>query len=127
MRSSIERLADEAPVPHPDSWPARQPPFLAYDRVCKALEAEANATARAVVKMRARAFALKPRDLDAIAKGMFNLSPRDLVTSLRQIGAVMKMRRGGFGGEVLVVNLRGAMLYARYSRAKAHQIAGRAA
>jgi hypothetical protein len=28
-RSSIERLADDAPVPHHDSWPARQPPSVA--------------------------------------------------------------------------------------------------
>lgn len=27
-RSSIARLADDAPVPHPDSWPSREPPSV---------------------------------------------------------------------------------------------------
>lgn len=120
-RTSIARLADDAPVPHTDSWPARRPPSPAYARACKAIEAEARATGRAVIKMRARAYALRPRDLDAIADGLFNLCPRDLVAALRQINAVgvMRGRRWfGFGGEVQAINLRGAMLYARYARAK---------
>jgi len=135
-RTSIARLADDAPVPRPESWVARKVPGTKWVEIRKpyidespamlcahaALEAEASATARAVIKMRARAYALLPRDLDTIAEGLFNLSPRDLVTALRQINAVTFMRSNTrFGSEVLHINLRGAMLYARYLRAKARR------
>jgi hypothetical protein len=40
-RSSIERLADDTPVPHPDSWPARRPPSPATAALHTALEAQA--------------------------------------------------------------------------------------
>jgi hypothetical protein len=126
-RPSIERLADEAPVPSATSWPVRRPPSPATAAVHAALEAQARKTARAMIKERARAYALRPRELDAIAEGLFKLFPCDLVTSLSQINAVALIRGTrwfGFGGEVPAINLRGAMLYARYSRAKAHQIAG---
>lgn len=124
-RSSIERLAGEAPVPHVNSWPARKPPSLAYAAACRALEIEAARTARAVIKARARIYALEPRQLDAIAEGLFACSPRDLVTALKQISVVVTMRRRwvGFGGEIQAINLKGSMLYARYARAKANQIA----
>jgi hypothetical protein len=112
------RLADDAPVPHPDSWPARNPPSVAYDATCDAVRAQAARTARRVIKERARAYALRPRDLDAI-------SPASLVRAITQVGDPEWRRWFGFGGEIPALNLRGAMLYARYARAKAHQIARR--
>jgi hypothetical protein len=45
MRTSIERLADDAPVPHADSWPARQPPSPAMASAHAALEAQAKKSA----------------------------------------------------------------------------------
>jgi hypothetical protein len=129
-RPSIERLADCAPVASPESWPARKPPAIAstfgtaYDQTCAELKAQAARTVRRVVKDRARAYALRPRDLEAIGDGMISLSPRDLVTVLSQLNAVATMRGSrwfGFGGEVQALNLCGARLYARYSRAKARQ------
>jgi hypothetical protein len=127
-RSSIERLADEAPVPSATSWPSRRPPSPATAAVHAALEAQARKTARTMIKMRARAYALRPRELDAIAEGLFNLFPSDLVTSLSQISAVAFMRGSrsfGFGGEVPAINLRGAALYARFARATANQLSRR--
>ena len=69
----------------------------------------------------ARAYEQWPRDLDAIALGLFGLSPRNLVVGLsllRGVSHATKARWFGFGGEVPAFNLRAAMLYARYSRAK---------
>ena len=93
-------------------------------RVHAAIEAEAIATARAVVKYRARMYALQPRQLDTITDDLSSLPPRILVASL----SVIKMYPHRLdGAEVSSTNLRGAMLYARYLRAKERQIARRAA
>jgi hypothetical protein len=133
-RTSIARLADDAPIPRPESWVARHPAGIHYiddtpvmNAAHAAIKAEARATARAAIKMRARAYALRPRDLDAVAYGLFNLRPNDLVRSLKTLFGIQPIRRAGIGGEVPAINLRGAMLYARYYRAKARQLAGRAA
>jgi len=147
-RTSIERLADDAPVSHPDSWPAKQPPqteaakdrafgeafqartYRARDACRAALEAQAGRSARAIIKDRARAYAIKPRTLDSIAEGLFTCSPRDLVLALKAINAVATMRGQrwmGIGGEIMAINLKGARLYARWSRRVARRIAMRAA
>ena len=150
-RSSIARLADDAPVPHPDdrasimtprhsifdildnspipaatSWPARTPPSPARTAIGAAIEAQARKTARTAIKSRARAYALRPRELDAIAKELCGLPPKHLVTALAYIARnpMNRVRHFGFGGEVPAINLRAGMLYARYLRAKAHQISG---
>jgi hypothetical protein len=126
-RTSIARLADDAPVPHPDSWPARNPPSVTYDTASAAFRAQAKRTVHSYIKDRAREYALRPRDLDAIAGGLSRLSPKNLIISLWPWPVQpMPMRYFGFGGEVQALNLRGAMLFARYARAKAHQIARRA-
>lgn len=46
-RSSIERLCDDAPVPHADSWPSPwcRPPSPASAAICAALEVGAKVTA----------------------------------------------------------------------------------
>jgi hypothetical protein len=100
----------------------------AHDAAYAALEAQAALTIRRVVKDRARAYALRPRDLDAIAEGLSELSPWRLVQRLTNpLWVPGAYRWLGFGGEVQAINLRGAMLYARYSRAKKRQIARRTA
>jgi hypothetical protein len=134
-RTSIARLADCAPIPHPESWAGREAPRIAYiddtpvmNAAHAAVKAEADATARAVIKIRARLYALHPSELDAVEIGLSSFTPRQLVDRLRQIERDPTLRRWyGFGGEIPAINLRGAMLYARYLRAKAHQVARRAA
>jgi hypothetical protein len=103
----------------------RERDMPAYRAVHAAIEAEARATARAMIKNRARAYALRPRELDAIIGGISKDTPRNLVAILSVIIGVTKIRHRhfGFGGEIPAINLRGALLYARCSRAKAHQIA----
>ena len=88
----------------------------AFDAACDELKAQAARTVRRVIKDRARAYALRPRDLEALADGLIDLSPRDLTTALSLIGAVYKMRG------LAAINLPGALLYARYLRAKARKI-----
>jgi hypothetical protein len=141
-RPSISRLADDAPVASADSWPARPAPYLhssrakskAMERACAALQAQAARTARALIKDRARAYALSPRELDAISPDLSSWRPWLLVERLKFLMIPPSVppsvlphhyRHFGFGGEVPAINLRGAMLYSRYARAKAHQIAGR--
>lgn len=130
-RHSIFDRLDNSPAPSLASWPARRPPSLTMVRARAELEAQAIRTARAVIKGRARAYALKPRDLDAIAQGLFNLSPRDLVVCLGRLIGIMRIskqpRWAGFGGEIQAINLRGAMIYARWSRRIANRIARRSA
>lgn len=106
----------------PKDWPARRPPSPAYAEACAAIEAKAGVTVRAVIKDLARAYALRPRQLDAIVQGLFDLSPGKLVEAL-QLSKLHNTRWTGFGGEITALNYRAARLYARYSRAKAHQIA----
>ncbi len=76
--------------------------------------------------MRARAYALRPIDLDAICSGLSGLSPSKLVKMLGNI-AYLHPRFAGFGGEVPAINIKAAAVYARYARAKQFQIRRRAA
>lgn len=111
--------------PDRDSWTSQYfpPPSIhgarARARASELLASQAVLTARTQIKTSARMYALTPRDLDTIAEGLFALQPRDLVRSLRILIGIMRMspqRLLGFGGEVMAINLKGAMLYARWSR-----------
>lgn len=124
------RYEIELGEPDPDSWTSQYypPPSIhgtrARVRASEMLAAQAPLTARAMIKNRARMYALRPRDLESIAEGLFALQPRDLVRSLRILIGIMRMspqRLLGFGGEVMAINLRGAMLYARWSRRVAYR------
>ncbi len=95
-------------------------------RVHAAIEAEARATAHAVIKLRARSYALRPLDLDAICCGLSRLSPARLVQMLGAI-SYLQPRYCGFGGEVPAINIKAASVYARYLRAKQRQGKRRAA
>ena len=122
MRTSIESLCG---LPDKDCWTSQYfPPPSVHGTRARAiasamLAAQAPVTARAMIKESARAYALKPRQLDAIAEGLFSLQPCDLVRSLRLLTGIMRVtpqRLLECGGKVLVLNLKGAMLYARWSR-----------
>ena len=100
----------------------------ARDAASAALAAQAQRTARREIKDRARAYALRPRELDAIMPKLSGVrSPHVLVIVLEGIHRPPDWRFFGFGGEVPALNVRGALLYARYARAKARQLARRAA
>jgi hypothetical protein len=103
-------------------------PSPARDAAYAALREQAKRSARREIKDCARAYALRPRHLDAIAKGLSGCTPLALVFELAErLIAPLPNRYFGFGGEHPAINLRGAMLYARYARAKARQLARRAA
>ena len=99
----------------------------ARDAACAALRAQAKRSACREIKDRARAYALRPRELDAIFQGLAGRSPHSLVKTLEIFRYPPDWRWFGFGGEVPALNMRAAMLYARYARAKARQLARRAA
>jgi hypothetical protein len=92
-----------------------------------ALRAQAVRSARDTIKDLVHEYALHPRYLDAIRVGLSDLTPGQLVRALEHICRPPDWRWFGFGGEIPALNLRGAMLYARFARAKAHQLARRAA
>ena len=116
-RHSIFDILDNSPVPSPTSWPARKPPSPARDAAYAALATQARKTAVREIKWRARVYALRPRELDAICEGLFSASPKKLVGFLATITRYSTNRNFGFGGEIPAINLRGAMVYARWSRA----------
>lgn len=133
-RTSIQRLADEAPVAHaksifdrldnsptpsPTSWPARKPPSVAYDAACAEIEIQAVRNVTTLIKDRARAYCDQPWKLESIAYGLVALQPTDLVRSLRRFIAIATMQAGLGAGTA--INLKGALLYGRFARAKAHQ------
>lgn len=94
----------------------------AYEATQTALRAQVMKTARAMIKARARAYALQPLTLDAIEKGLSDLPPKHLATAIAYI-RTQPTRWTGFGGEVYAINLRGAALYARFARAVASRSA----
>lgn len=98
----------------------------ARDAVHAAIIAQAGRTSRAMIKQRARAYTLRPRELDSLEDGLSSLCPRVLVWTLAiastAMSALPPRRHFGFGGEVPAICLRGAMLYARFARAKARGV-----
>jgi hypothetical protein len=129
-RHSIESVCG---LPERDSWASHQlpPPSIKSPRARAsahaAIRAKASRTARAMIKERARDYALRPRELDAFGDGLSRLSPRTIVWCLNRIRhQVPQARWFGYGGEVPAINLCGALLYARYSRAIASRNARRA-
>lgn len=83
----------------------------AYD----AIEAQAALTARALIEASASNFALHPTLLDNIEPGLSGLSPRRMAARIAKLLAdelAAPRRYMGFGGEVPLVNLKGAALYA---------------
>lgn len=99
----------------------------ARDRAIAALEAQARKSVRAEIKAAAHHYALAPHYLDTIIAGLAQLSPRRAVECLEALQNPPDWRWVGFGGEHPAINMHGAILYARYARAKARQVARRAA
>jgi hypothetical protein len=99
----------------PDIWTARQPPSIAMARAKLLIEVQAKRALRRAIKDRARAFALRPYDLEAIDEGLSEMSPRYLIQALKWVGRFRP------NGDHSPINLRGAMLYARWSRRVANR------
>jgi hypothetical protein len=117
--NSIARLADDAPVPHADSWPSpsRQPPSLARAGISADMKAQVAITVRDMIKDLARDYARQPRTLDTIADGLFGLPPKHLVTAIAYLIRTQAARRYfGFGGAIPAINLKAGLLYARWTR-----------
>lgn len=106
-------------------WPARQAPSLARETAHTAIAAQARKTARAMIKDSARGYALRPHELDTIIDALSTVHPIIAIGALKGLRVYQARYNMSFGGEVQAINLRGAMLYARYSRAKANQVARR--
>jgi hypothetical protein len=86
-------------------------------RTLAKLEAQAKRTAIEAIKGRASAYATQPRHLDAIVDGLSSFAPKPMVQIMSIICRnAHTYRHVGSGGEVPAINLRGAMLYARWSR-----------
>jgi hypothetical protein len=102
-------------------------PSTAREAAYAALRTQAQRTARREIKDRARAYALRPRELDAIVSNLSAHQPKQMVQVLESIRFPSNWRWFGFGGEIPAINMRGAMLYARYARAKHRKLARRAA
>ena len=107
--------------------PVGHNPSPAMARAVARITEAAKRAAVIAIKDRARAYAQQPRHLDAIIEGLSSFSPKPMVQILSIIRrnsytfGPQKYRHVGFGGEVPAINLRGAMLYARYSRAIANR------
>ena len=83
------------------------------------LAAPATRAACHMVKMRARAFALRPQALDALQVGLSLASPETLVAVAEHLverEARSPRRWFGFGGEVNLVSARAALLLGRAQR-----------
>jgi hypothetical protein len=136
MRNSIQRLADEAPVPDAASWPARRPPSfkdslppsfkdsLSVERkIFEAFAAQASKTAPAMIKERAAIYLDKRWQLDSLRPGFFasEMTPPQLIA----FAAEVLRQEIAFGRFELVpirkINARAAIVVGRYFRAKDHQ------
>lgn len=85
----------------------------------EALKIQARRTARAIIKHRARAYALRPCDLDAITPGLSEAAPGTLIAvgaDLLRLEASAPRRWFGLGGDVPALNARALMLLGRLLR-----------
>lgn len=102
-------------------------PSPARDAAYAALREQAARTARREIKDCARRYKRTPQYLDAIVSGLSQLSEHRAVECLELLHRPPAWRFFGFGGEHPAINAQGALLYARYARAKARQSARRTA
>jgi hypothetical protein len=95
------------------------PKTPAHAVLAAALEAQARRTARQMIKARARAYARRPRDLDAIAPGLSAAAPAMLIEAGAQMlrrEAAAPRRWFGFGAEAPALNARALTLLGRTLR-----------
>jgi hypothetical protein len=92
----------------------------AYDDACALIEAQARRSALAIIKRRARAYAVRPFELEALGSGISKLSPNDLVRCLNRLWGIARItgKPLRYGPDIPLTNFRAAMLYARLLRMK---------
>jgi hypothetical protein len=141
------RFIIDTPAPHPDSWPAREPPrwsvaqpvehLAVNERVAgsspatparpafvaaqTAIEARARRTAHVAIKARARAYLLKPWQLDLLKVGFEAslMTPDQLIRFANQI---LVQATHEHWVPVQKINAKSAIVAGRYNRAKAYQL-----
>ena len=92
------------------------PTQTAMQAAFDAIERNARRTAIVAIKMRARKYIIRPEQL-ANVLGFIPISHADvLVNAKLKLRALSPARHFGFGGEVPAINLRAAILVARYAR-----------
>lgn len=95
------------------------PTLSARADLAAALAAQARRTARQMIKFRARAYAARPCDLDALTPGLSAAAPAALIAAgadlLRQEAGAPR-RWFGFGAEAPALNARALMLLGRTRR-----------
>jgi len=85
-----------------------------------AIERDARRTVIVAIKTRARKYIIRPEQL-ANALGFIPVNYADvLVNAKLKLRALPSTRYFGFGGEVPAINLRAAILFARYARRFEH-------
>jgi hypothetical protein len=87
--------------------------------VLQAIRAQARRSAAHMLKQRARAFARRPLDLEALHPGLAMSAPETMIAiaeHLLEIGARDPQRWFGFGGEVPALNAKAALLLGRHLR-----------
>ncbi len=84
-----------------------------------AIGAQARRSAAHVIKQRARAFALRPIELETLYPGLAVATPGKLIAiaeHLLERARTGRQRWFGFGGEVTALNAKAALLYGRALR-----------
>ncbi len=97
--------------------PTRTPP--AETQLAAAFRSQADRTARYLVKCRARTYAKRPIDLDAIVPGLSTALPEALMAAganLLQSERHAPRRWFGFGAEAPIINARALILLGRTLR-----------
>ncbi|MEJ0095732.1 MAG: hypothetical protein WDN46_20690 [Methylocella sp.] len=83
------------------------------------MQTQAARTARSLIKCRARTYAGRPIDLDAIVPGLSSAPPEILISvgaDLLQVERHAPRRWFGFGGETPAINARALVLLGRALR-----------
>lgn len=91
----------------------------AQTQLSAAFQSQADRTGRYLIKRRARTYAERPIDLDAIATGLSGAAPKMLIAvgaDLLRIETHTPRRWFGFGSETAALNARALMLLGRTLR-----------
>lgn len=95
------------------------PLFPAEAAAFAAIDAQARRSAAHLIKQRARAFAIRPIELEALYPGLAVATPGRLIAiaeHLLETARTSRQRWFGFGGEVTALNAKAALLYGRVLR-----------
>ena len=106
-------------MPSQSSPTKASPTCPARAELAAAFKAQANRTALQMIKYRARAYARRPRELDAVAPGLSGAAPETLIAAGAELlcfesGA--PRRWFGFGAEAPALNARALVLLGRTLR-----------